>query len=66
MEIKLTNLQLELISKAAQDKEAAENKLNEVLDLIFAYHRIPKPTQPLSLNDGKLVWSDPVPETIEG
>jgi hypothetical protein len=65
MEIKLSDYQRSTLEQALLAKQNAEKIQEEILDMVFAYNKVARPTTQISYNDGKLSWTE-TPEVIEG
>lgn len=65
MEIKLTDFQRAILEQSLLDKQVAERKQEELLDMVFAYNKVQRPLVQISYNDGKLSWTE-TPEVLEG
>lgn len=65
MKITLTELQKNLLERAIKDSQSASAHQEEMLAMIFAYHKVDKPTVSINYDNGELSWAE-VPEVVEG
>lgn len=60
MEITLTDYQRNQLEQALVAKQNAEKIQEELLEMIFSYNKVQRPSTPVNYKDGKLSWTSVV------